>query len=551
MRLGGLQYATDFNTQPGFITFPMPQLAGEAALPSTVDIYVNDALRSRRDVLAGPFTIAELPVMTGMGEARVVVRDLLGREQTIRAPFYASPALLRPGLRDFSYEVGAIRSNYGLKSADYGELVAVGTERRGLTDTLSGELHGEVSRSRRAAGVAAAWLLPTIGVFSGSAALSSSARGSGTLLSAGFQRQARQLSFGGNVATTSRHFMPLGPVTDPSAARRQIQSYVSYATSSYGAFGLNYVRQDYRDRPGAALAGASWGFALGRVGYLSMTLLRDLKGGETRASLSFSRVLGRSTSLSTSVTMDGERRNAQVQLQQNLPVGTGVGYRLAATGGEVSRANGTLLLQNDYGTYVGDVSASGGRTAYRAGAAGGIALIGSNVFASRTINESFSVVDVPGFAKVRVYAANQLVGRTGTDGTLLVPRLLPFQRNEIRIEQADLPMDATVGALAVDVVPYRRSGVLVRFPVQRSRTGTITVLLDDGLPLPAGAIARLRGEIEFPAGQRGEIYLTGLDKENTVQLSWRDQACVIDVPFPETTDPQPHLGDFVCHGVRR
>ncbi len=480
-----------------------------------------------------------------------MVRDLLGREQTIVAPFFASPMLLKPGLRDFSYEVGAIRSSFGLKSADYGELVAIGTERRGLTDKLTGELHGDVSRDRQAAGVGAAWLWPAAGVFSASAAASRSERGSGALLAAGFQRQAKNLSFGGNVSATSPRFMPLGLVTEPGAPQRQIQAYASYATSSYGAFGLNYVRQDARGRPGAQLAGASWGFALGRLGFVSMTLLRDLDGRETRAGISFSRLLGANTSLSASATVEPDSRSTHVQVQRSLPVGTGAGYRLAATGGDISRADGTLLLQNDHGTYTGDVSASGGKTAYRAGAAGGIAMIGSNVFASRTISESFSVVDVPDFPGVRVYAANQLVGRTGAGRTMLVPRLLPYQKNEIRIEQADLPMDATVGALSADVVPYQRSGVLVKFPVRRSRTALITVLLDDGVALPAGAIARQRGNEEgFPSGQRGEIYLTGLDKENTVQLSWRDQRCEIEVRFPETTDPQPHLGSFVCHGVR-
>jgi outer membrane usher protein len=553
VRLGGLQYATNFGTQPGFITFPMPSLSGEAALPSTVDIYVNDALRTRRNVLAGPFSVPELPVVTGMGEARVVVRDLLGREQTVLTPFYASPLLLKPGLRDFSYEVGAVRSNYGLKSADYGELVAIGTERRGLTDRLTGELHGEVSRDRQAAGVGATWLWPAAGVFSASSAFSNSERGRGALVAAGFQRQARGLSFGGNLSATSRRFMPLGSVTDPAAALRQIQSYVSYATPAYGAFGMNYVRQDFRERPGAELAGASWGFTLGSLGYLSMTLLRDLKGRDARANLSFSRLLGRNTSLSASATLDADSRSGHVQVQRNLPVGTGVGYRLAAASGDVNRADGTLLLQNDDGTYTADVSTRGGRTAaYRAGVAGGIAMIGSKVFASRTISESFSVVDVPGFPDVRVYAANQLIGRTGASGTMLVPRLLPYQTNQIRIEQADLPMDATVGALSVDVVPHHRSGVLVPFPVRRSRTALITVLLDDGAALPAGTIARLRADEEgFPSGQRGELYLTGLGNENTVELTWRDQHCVIQVPFQQTPDPQPHLGSFVCHGVRR
>ena len=77
VRFGGLQWATNFSTQPGLVTFPLPGVTGEAVVPSTVDLYVNDALRLSREVPSGPFTITDLPVVTGRGEARVVVRDPL------------------------------------------------------------------------------------------------------------------------------------------------------------------------------------------------------------------------------------------------------------------------------------------------------------------------------------------------------------------------------------------------------------------------------------------------------------------------------------------
>lgn len=553
VRLGGVQYATNFGTQPGFVTFPLPSFAGVAAVPSTVDLYVNDALRLRSDVPAGPFTMPEMPVVTGSGEARVVVRDLLGRQQTILAPFYASSQLLRTGLRDFSYEVGALRSNFGRTSADYGALVAVATERRGLSDTLTGEVHAEVARDRQAAGFGAAWLWPAAGVFSASVAASRGAQGSGGLLSLGFQRQAARFSFGGNLLGTSDGFVPLGLPSDPRAPRRLAQAYASYSTRGYGTFAMNYVRQDLRDRPNVELVGASYSIALGRLGLLSLTLLRDVHGGQTSAGLNFSRPLDSATSFNANATARGESRNVQLQAQRNLPVGTGVGYRVMAVGGDSTRAEGNLLLQNDHGRYALDASVDGGgRTALRAGAAGSVAAIGSSVFASRRIDASFSVVEMPGFPNVRVYAANQLVGRTGADGSAMVPRLLPYQKNSIRIEQADLPLDATVDALGVDVVPNFRSGVLVRIPIRRSRGGLITVVLDDGGPVPAGAIAMLPGNPDlFPAGQQGEIYLTGLEKSNRVQLTWRDQRCEIDVAFPETDDPLPQLGTFTCHGVKR
>src|SRR5204862_86830 len=41
IRLGGLQYGTNFNVQPGFIRQPVLEAAGSATLPSTVDLFVN------------------------------------------------------------------------------------------------------------------------------------------------------------------------------------------------------------------------------------------------------------------------------------------------------------------------------------------------------------------------------------------------------------------------------------------------------------------------------------------------------------------------------
>lgn len=101
-RFGGIQWATNFATQSRFIAFPMPAVAAEAALPSTVDVYVNNLLQIiRTDLSAGTFTINNLPVMTGQGDARIVVSDLLGQEQIISQPYYVSPQLLSKGTQQF------------------------------------------------------------------------------------------------------------------------------------------------------------------------------------------------------------------------------------------------------------------------------------------------------------------------------------------------------------------------------------------------------------------------------------------------------------------
>ena len=94
-RFGGIQYGTNFSTQPYFVTFPLPSLKGEAALPLMVQLYVNGVLKIPQEVPPGPFTVPAVPVVMGAGQATMVVQDMLGRQQVISAPFYATSNLLK------------------------------------------------------------------------------------------------------------------------------------------------------------------------------------------------------------------------------------------------------------------------------------------------------------------------------------------------------------------------------------------------------------------------------------------------------------------------
>ena len=138
-----------------FCDLPRPGVSGESALPSTVELYVDNLLRMRREVPSGPFTIEDLPVLSGQGDARLVVRDILGREQVITQPFFTSSRLLKQGLQDYSYELGFVRRNFGIDSNNYGRFMAVGTHRLGFTEKFTGEIHGELLGNQQAVGWAA------------------------------------------------------------------------------------------------------------------------------------------------------------------------------------------------------------------------------------------------------------------------------------------------------------------------------------------------------------------------------------------------------------
>jgi outer membrane usher protein len=152
---------------------------------------------------------------------------------------------------------------------------------------------------------------------------------------------------------------------------------------------------------------------------------------------------------------------------------------------------------------------------------------------------------------VRVYAENQLVARTDTGGNAFVPRLRPYEVNRIAIDQGDLPLDSQIDTLQVEAAPYFRSGVLLAFGVRPARGALLTVLLENGAPLPSGAVVRVgNGEEEFPVGLRGEVYVSGLAANNRLLVSWRGQGCELDVGYAAGADPLPHLGVYTCRGVK-
>lgn len=551
VRFGGVQWASNFGTQPSLITFPMPTLEGSATMPSTVDVYVNNALRLRRSVPSGPFSIQDLPVITGKGEVRMVVRDALGREQTISEPFYASGGLLAPGLRDYSYDLGFVRRNYGLQSNEYGPPLLAATERRGLSDSFTGELHGEVTPDQQTLGAGGTWLVSTLGSFTASVAGSHGTTGHGALLGVGFQHQASQVSFGARSQWTTANFTELGNDPVGTLPRQNTTAYLSVSLSQQGSLGANYTYQDFTDRPDIALVGLSYNRSMGRLGYLGISALHFL-GSQlgTVLGLTFTTVLGPRDSLSISGQSQGGAHGGNVQYQRNVPVGNGVGYRLQAglTPSDPSQIG--VTAQNDVGTYSLQAASAGDMQDYRAGAQGSVVLMDGQLFASRHIDDSFAVVQVPGFAHVRVYADNQPVATTDARGYALVPSLRSYEDNPIRIEQADLPLDATIETLQLEAVPYRHSGVLLSFPVSRSRGALVTLTLPGHGMVPAGAEVTLQGSATvFPVGERGEVYLTGLVPINHLQVRWPQHSCVVNVPFPKSTDPLPRLGPLSCIAV--
>src|SRR5262245_39290334 len=101
--VAGLAFGRDYSLDPYYFRYPSPFVRGTATSPSDVEIYVNGALVRRMQIGPGPYRLEQLPLNTGRGDVRVVVRDRAGREQTFASTVYLASGLLRKGDQDFQY----------------------------------------------------------------------------------------------------------------------------------------------------------------------------------------------------------------------------------------------------------------------------------------------------------------------------------------------------------------------------------------------------------------------------------------------------------------
>ena len=564
LRFGGVQFATDFATQPNLVLTPGQFASGQATVPSTVDVYINNALVSRQAVKPGPFSITNIPPITGSGNVTLIVRDELGREQVITRPFYASQSLLRPGLDDYSFDLGFLRENYGSESFDYGSAVASATYRRGLSDRVTAEVRGEALGGLANAGMGVSILVGELGILSTSVAGGHNRKGNGGRVSIGFERQSRGLSFAFAGTWRSPKFRLAGE-TDVIAVspalpipRHEWLATADYSFGRYGSVAFTYVSRAYLNQPTTTVAALGYSLSLERYGYVGFSVSRVGAiertttinalwtvplGATTSASLGFDRTRGSKGVDGSSGTGNHDGRTLTVQ--RNLPVGEGFGYRLYVDNDDARR--GQIDYQNRIGTYSVEVAQLNGKTGERLSASGGLGMISGNFFLSRTISDSFGLVRLPGYPGVRVYAENREIGRTNAAGELIVPRLLPYLRNALRIEQSDLPLDAEFEVLDRAAVPFARSGVVVDFDVKPSRGAVVTIVQGDGAAVPSGAQVRVEGqERAAPVALDGAAYLTGLVARNRVSVTWQDNACTFEFDYPATRDPQPSIGPFVC-----
>jgi outer membrane usher protein len=545
---GGLQIGSNFGLTPGFITQPIPVLSGTSSAPSTVELYVNDVLRQTSNVPTGPFTINNFPLINSSGEAQIVVKDVLGRETVIDQPFFTSTNLLEQGLTDWSTEIGAVRQNLGIYSGDYGQHFVSGMLRHGISKTLTVESQGEWGQSTRDAGLGFDYALPfqTLGQMAFSASHDQTA-GSGRDWVLGLDKSTLRHTFSVRLENATIDYRQVGQQTLPY--KSQLSGNYNYTLSDSSSFGVGLARIDTYDSGTLTTYSGNYSTRLYN-GSLTFSAAR-ITGSTPGYSLGamFLIPLDQQTSISSSMTRNSGHNDAYVSASKGLTDESGTGWRvLAGNRTGQNYGEGGFYYQGDEGMLTSDVSASNAQQTLRLGAQGGMVMMDGHAFMTRRVQDSFALVEVPGYADVGIGFQNSTLTHTDKDGIALLTRLLPYQNNSVRINPTELPINAELDSIEQVVVPAARSGVIVKFPVRSGRGALITVKLENGDEAPAGATVQMPGDKEeFYVGRRGEVYITGLQDKDTLHMKLDDTTCTFDISLPPANpDDISRVGPVTC-----
>ena len=315
-----------------------------------------------------------------------------------------------------------------------------------------------------------------------------------------------------------------------------------------GGIGVNFLYRSLRGEDDETLAGifASWqirsNMAVQLYARHSIIGTRQTSIGAHLA-VSF----GGRRSASLSVDREHGRSAAYLSYQDDPPPGPGDGFRVMARLGEGSVADATYVRNLPAATLTAQATYARGAPGLRLSARGGIGFMGGRVFASRSLGESFATVRLDGYPGVHVFADNQPVGVTDKSGFLVVPGLRAFDRNTIRIEEGDLPLDVSLASSEIQVRPFARAGTAIRFAARRERGVLMHVRLEDGSDLPAGALVRVEGAAEtFVAVSGGEVYAPNLSGSGADAGELGHGHARSPPSVPAGDDLQPRLDNLVC-----
>ncbi len=606
INIGGIGFSKVYRVDPYFITQPAFDLQGAVIYPTQAEIYLDNVLVGRQQIAPGTFDLRNIYSYNGSHNVEVVLKDPFGNEQKIFYPLYFSTQMLREGLQEYSYNAGFLRERYGIESNDYGKAAFSAFHRYGVTSAFNIGARAEGADNVYNGGIFTAFTLPRFGAFTLSLAGSSANGVKGHAGSLQYAYQAYQFgNFTMNISLReySRNYSTVGVPLSIDMTRYAASAGVGFMLLPVGSLSLNYTETKTYSGMNTRISSASFSRTLSKITSLFVNASETHQAGQVDQvgerridsifiGLNFNFDNNMHAAIQYTKTAGDETETAQIQ--KDVPVGEGLGYRAflnhSDTGAGTSNSLNPFVQYNArYGILALDstIQNSAGHTseAYNLSVAGAIVYAGGFFGLSRPVSDSFSIVMLDEVANAKVLNNGQVIGTTGSSGTVVVPTLTSYGQNQITVDVKNLPMEYSISGVNKSLSPSLWSGSCIAFDAikMQALTGSLFVKVDDKkIPMEYVNISLKVGEQEmtFPTGKGGEFYIEntvpkeameGADQQScraiaerrktggkiikpgvyTASVDYDGEKCVFNITFPETDEVITDIGEVVCKPVKK
>ena len=529
VRVGGIQIGTDYGLRPDIITNPLPQFAGQVAVPTSVDLIINDRRFQTSEIEAGDFRVHNIPMAAGRGEVAVVLRDELGRETVQTAQIYVAPDMLAKGHTEWGATMGWVRRRYGTISNDYRDLVGTFFVRRGLSKSLSVGVSGEVGNGVWNVGGQAQATIAHLAMVYGEVRYSHTSTASGTLFRGGVESMGRGVSARLEAVIPSAGYRDIAAQAGDGRVPRQLIGSVDFDLAQTTRFQLSATRVT---RPAEPLRGrdreTTTVLRMAARHELSkrMTLTGDVSyrrnegRGEIVAGLNLNVRFGPRSSATASVRHNRSEKIAGQfsYFRPDTEIGE-LGYAAHARLGKNERLAASVAYRAPFARFAADAEYAAGNLAARARVEGSLVIADNRVFARDRASDAYALVRTGNVGGVTVTHEHREVGKSDKGGRLLVTRVTPLVPMKFDVAPDKLPAEAVARSTFRRMQASRGGVVLVDMDIEAYRSVLMRVVDEAGEPLDVGStIVSLPSGREYMVAFDGLVDFNGLSSDTAIAL---------------------------------
>ncbi len=562
--MAGLSVSKSFRLNPYLVRGPLPEVVGEVAVPSEVEVFVDGRRIRTLRVSPGEYRLENVfSGLLGVRDVKVVVRDIYGRERIQSFPFYFSSNALGPGLEEYSYNFGVLREDYGLRSNEYAGAAALAFHRLGINRFLTLGYTAELSDPVKNGGPNATLTGPRLGELSASLRLSDGDESGGIAGTILYNLTRPRWAVAGFYRGFNRSYRAIGAPVEPGI-RYQTGATLSLTQPGWGTASVGYqttapFEGEKRD---TYTVGISPFFPDGRTSLLLTAAHSTGAFSDTVVSLSIYHTFGpgRDYRASAQTTQRDEGHVETLTLEKVRPIGEGLGFILRGESARFGAFDSTVFEPSfiynapaaSFGARRFQSGGDGGPSFTEVTLSGSIVGVGGEVNLGRAVSDSFAIArvgDVPG---ARVYYNAQDMGRTDDRGQVVISELNSFLENQVSFQADDVPLNYTFRQNQIVISPPFRSGTLVDFGLQKIRPAIGYIELESGgKRAPAASVlVQLAGEgrgYEIATAGDGGFYIDDL-APGVYRLSFEFQGshCETQVSVQETSAELLDLGRISC-----